>query len=51
MEDNKLEDLGNGCFLIIMIFLLIFFIGLKSSLKPAKEVKTEKITLEEALIK
>lgn len=53
MENNKLEELANGCFLIILIFLLIFFIGLKSVLKSAKEIKTEKrtVTLEEALIK
>lgn len=53
MGDSKVEDLGNGCILVILIFLLVFFIGLKSALNSTKEIKTEKkiVTLEEALIK
>ena len=53
MGDNKIEDLGNGCILIILIFLLVFFIGLKSALNSTKTIKKEErtVTLEEALIK
>lgn len=50
MGNNKLENLGNGCFLIILLLLLIFFIGLKSALNPTKEIKTEKNITKQAKI-